>query len=203
MGGAPAVTIFAGLSVLLSALIVLLTYFGPYRRPEESGVVLASAIVALGLGATGVTEWVREAVRKPYVIYDYMYSNAIRVADAGRLRRDGVLATAKWVTVRRPAEDPARAGYEIFRTECRSCHTIDGYNGIRVLVKGWREDFIDYQLQHLNELKGFMPPFLGTEHERRVLARWLADLGRGRPFEGDWFRARGPAGGTPGAEAAP
>jgi mono/diheme cytochrome c family protein len=195
MGGAPAVTIFAALSVLLSVLIVLLTYFGPYRRPQESGVVLAAAIVALGLAVTGVTEWVREAVRKPYVIYGYMYSNAIRVADADRLRRDGVLATAKWVTAGRLVDaDPDRAGYEIFRTECRSCHTIDGYNGIRVLVKGWREDFIDYQLQHLNELKGFMPPFLGTEAERTALARWLAQLGRRRPFEGDWLRARSSAG---------
>jgi hypothetical protein len=53
---------------------------------------------------------------------------------------------------------------------------------MRPLVKGWREDFLDYQLQHLNELKGFMPPFIGTDDERRVLARWLASVGSERPF---------------------
>jgi mono/diheme cytochrome c family protein len=195
MGGAPAVTIFAGLSIALSAIIVLLTYFGPFRRPEETNVVLVASIAFLGLGVTGVTEWVREAVRKPYVIYGYMYSNGIRVADAPRVSERGVLASARWVSPGVSAdEDWRRAGWEIFRIECRSCHTIDGYNGIRPMVKGWREDFIDYQLGHLSELKGFMPPFMGTTSERRALARWLADLGGRKPFSPPFLMAeRAPA----------
>jgi len=183
MGGAPAVTIFAGLSVVLSVLIVVVTYFGPYRRPQEASVLTVATIAVLGLAATGVTEWVREAVRKPYVIYGYMYSNALRLEQVADVRRTGLLAQAKWVTLRDPSDpDWRRVGYEIFRTECRSCHTIDGYNGMRLMVKGWREEFVDYQLQHLNELKGFMPPFVGSDAERRVLARWLANLGREEPF---------------------
>jgi cytochrome bd-type quinol oxidase subunit 1 len=183
MGGAPAVTIFAGLSIALSALIVVVTYFGPYRRPQEASILTVSMIAFLGLGATGATEWVREAVRKPYIIYDYMYSNAIRLEQVAGLNESGVLAKAKWVTLR-DAGDPdwRRVGYEIFRTECRSCHTVDGYNGMRLMVKGWREEFVDYQLQHLNELKGFMPPFVGSEAERRVLARWLAHVGSEKPL---------------------
>ena len=43
-------------------------------------------------------------------------------------------------------------------------------------MKGWSRRLIDYQLQHLNELKGFMPPFVGTEEERQALAAWLASL---------------------------
>jgi mono/diheme cytochrome c family protein len=161
----------------------VLAWFGPYRRPQESGLIVAVTIAFFGLGATGVTEWVREAVRKPYIIYGYMYSNGIRVADADRIATQGILQTAKWVSVRDPQDaDWKRVGFEIFRSECRSCHTVDGYNGIRLMVKGWREDFVDYQLQHLNELKGFMPPFIGTPAERRALARWLAYLGRSRPI---------------------
>jgi hypothetical protein len=53
---------------------------------------------------------------------------------------------------------------------------VNGYNGIRFAVKGWRLSMIDYQLQHLNELKGFMPPFVGTTEERGALALWLASL---------------------------
>ena len=75
VGGAPAVTIFAALSVALSLLIVVITWAGPYRRPHLANALVASVLVVLGLGVTGVTEWVREAVRKPYVIYGYMYSN--------------------------------------------------------------------------------------------------------------------------------
>jgi mono/diheme cytochrome c family protein len=183
MGGAPAVTIFAGLSIVLSALIVLLTYFGPFRRPQDSSILVAATIAFLGLGVTGVTEWVREAVRKPYLIYGYMYSNGIRLGEVAAIRRAGILASAKWVTVRDAADpDWQHVGREIFRTECRACHTVDGYNGIRPMVKGWREEFLDYQLQHLNELKGFMPPFVGTEQERHALARWLAYLGQEQPF---------------------
>ncbi len=153
-------------------------------------MVLVAVIAFLGLGVTGVTEWVREAVRKPYIIYGYMYSNAIRVEDEARIREQGLLASAKWVSSRDVADpDWRRTGYEIFRTECRSCHTVDGYNGIRLMVKGWREDFIDYQLKHLNELKGFMPPFVGTDEERRVLARWLAEIGGQKPFAPPFLRA--------------
>lgn len=183
MGGAPAVTIFAGLSVLLSALIVAIAFVGPYRHPRFSNVLLAGVLAVLGLGVTGVTEWVREAVRKPYIIYDYMYSNGIRKTEVSRLTDTGILTVAKWVKV--AGVEPGReleAGAEVFRVSCRNCHTTDGYNGIRLMVKGWREDFIDYQLQRLDELKGFMPPFAGTPVERRALAKWLFQVGRGAPF---------------------
>ncbi len=183
MGGAPAVTIFAALSVLLSALIVAIAYLGPFRYPRFSNVLLAGVLAVLGLGVTGVTEWVREAVRKPYVIYGYMYSNGIRPSEVSRLSQTGVLAAAKWVKV--ASVEPGReleAGAEVFRVSCRSCHTVDGYNGIRPMVKGWREDFIDYQLRRLDELKGFMPPFAGTPAERQALAKWLLAVGRGAPF---------------------
>jgi len=178
VGGAPAVTIFAALSVMLSLLIVLITWFGPYRRPELANVLVASVLVVLGLGVTGVTEWVREAVRKPYVIYSYMYSNGILEADRAVVADRGILQTAKWVDVRAVAGNRAEAAAEVFRVECRSCHTIDGYNAVRPLLKGWSEPYIDYQLQRLNELKGYMPPFVGTDAERRALAIWLAEVGR-------------------------
>ena len=57
-----------------------------------------------------------------------------------------------------------------------SSDLVDGYNGMRGLVRGWTPEFADYQLQHLNRLKGFMPPFAGTEEERRALAAYLAGL---------------------------
>jgi mono/diheme cytochrome c family protein len=95
----------------------------------------------------------------------------------GRVREQGVLKSAKWV--RWHEVDPnavERAGEEVFRVECASCHTVNGYNSIRFAVKGWSETMIDYQLAHLNELKGFMPPFVGTEAERKALGGWLAGL---------------------------
>ena len=119
----------------------------------------------------------REAVRKPYIIYDYMYANTLRVNEMPRLQQQGILSSAKFVRFR--AVDPERlveSGRDIYRVQCASCHTVDGYNSIRFAVKGWRQEMIDYQLLHLNELKGFMPPFVGTDAERRALVAWLVSL---------------------------
>ena len=177
MGTAPPVTIFAGLSIFFSLLIVTFTYFGPYQYPRYFNLTFAFLIAVLALSATGVTEWVREAVRKPYIIYDYMYANTLRVADVPRVRQQGVLSAALWVhrhTV--DMEKPEVSGREVFRVQCASCHTVDGYNSIRFAVKGWSPEMIDYLLLHLNELKGFMPPFVGTEAERLALRAWLLTL---------------------------
>jgi hypothetical protein len=177
MGAAPAVTVFAGLSIFLSALVVAFTYFGPFQRPRHFNLVFAFLLAVLALSTTGVTEWVREAVRKPYIIYDYMYANSLRLADVERVREQGVLKSARWV--RQHVVDPnalERTGEEVFRVECASCHTVNGYNSIRFAVKGWSWAMIDYQLAHLNELKGFMPPFVGTEAERKALGDWLTSL---------------------------
>ena len=119
----------------------------------------------------------REAVRKPYIIYGYMYSNGLRLGDLERVRAQGVLKSARWV--RHHDLDPQHlgpAGEEIYRVQCTSCHTVDGYNGIRLAVKGWSWAMIDYQLDHLSSLKGFMPAFVGTEAERQALGAWLASL---------------------------
>jgi len=177
MGAAPAVTIFAGLSLFFSGLIVTFTYFGPYQNPRYFNLTSAFVIAVLALSSTAVTEWVREAVRKPYIIYNYMYANTLRLEDVPRIRQQGVLASAKFVHFHKV--DPqklAESGEDVFRVQCASCHTVDGYNSIRFAVKGWSGEMIDYQLVHLNELKGFMPPFVGTDDERRALAAWLINL---------------------------
>lgn len=177
MGGAPAVTIFAGLSIVFSLIIALFSWLGPVKSPKQTSFVFALGLLVMGFMVTAVTEWVREAIRKPYIIYNYMYSNSILKAHADKINEVGILNFAKWVTVKEiNEENMLKAGEEIFRIQCQSCHTIDGYNGIKKLVSGWSENYIDFQLQHLEMLKGFMPPFYGTEQERKALAKWIYNL---------------------------
>jgi mono/diheme cytochrome c family protein len=177
MGSAPAVTIFAGLSLFFSGLVVLFTYIGAYRNPRHFSLTFAFLIAVLALCSTGVTEWVREAVRKPYIIYGYMYANNLRPDQIAQVRQQGILKSALWVRVHEvDPQVPELAGEEVFRVDCASCHTLDGYNGIRFAVKGWGPAMIDYQLSHLNQLKRFMPPFAGTEEERQALGAWLVSL---------------------------
>jgi len=177
MGDAPAVTIFAGLTIFFSLLLVAFVFVSAYLYPRSFNIGLAMIALALGLVTTGVTEWVREAVRKPYLIYGYMWSNGIRLAEAPRLREQGVLPAAKWVAV--AAAEPGNemeAGAQIFRVECEACHTVYGYNGMRFMVRGWSQGLIREALGRLDELKGFMPPFVGTPTEREALVEWLHRL---------------------------
>ena len=149
----------------------------PYQHPRYFNLTFAFLIAVLALSTTGVTEWVREAVRKPYIVYGYMYANTLRVEDMSRVRQEGILKSAKFVHDHEVNPDERLvSGEDVFRVECASCHTVDGYNSMRFAVKGWSQPMIEYQLLHLNELKGFMPPFVGTEAERQALRDWLASL---------------------------
>ena len=173
-GGAPAVSILLAASVVTSAVLFLFAWLGPYRDPASLTPAYAALFVVMGFFATATTEWVREAVRKPYILYGYMYSNGFLKGEEKAYVGTGVLSRARFAM---PDEgDPIRRGREIFRIGCEPCHTIRGYNGVAPMVRGWNRDYIDRQLQHLDTLKGFMPPFIGSEEERRALARWLSTL---------------------------
>lgn len=181
-GGAPIVGVFTGASVLLSGMILVFGWFGAYRNPRQFSPAFASLLLVMGFFATGTTEWVREAARKPYILYGYMYSNSVRVADVQRINREGLLRAARWSHIREVTpENKLQAGRAVYTLQCLSCHEVDGYNPIRPLVRGWDEDYIDFQLSKLDTLKGFMPPFIGTPEERRALAHYLASL---QPPEG-------------------
>jgi mono/diheme cytochrome c family protein len=194
-GGAPVVMIFAGLSVLFSVLIFPFAYLIGYRQPQHFSPAIGALFLVLALLVTAVTEWVREAVRKPYIIYGYMYSNAILKEDMDIYRTHGFLPVAKWATIREfdPSNESEtlRAGAELFKGQCQHCHTVEGFNGITALVYGWSKAFTYEQLGRLNELKAFMPPFVGTDAERRALAKWLAGLNPPHVTEGQKHNAPG------------
>jgi len=78
----------------------------------------------------GGYERLREGTRKPFLIHSYMFSNGVRVAEISQVNEVGVLATSGWAGLA-AAADPATTGRQVFRAECASCHTIDGYQSIR------------------------------------------------------------------------
>lgn len=179
-GAAPVLQVFVAVSIMLSILVFLFSFTGTFKFARQFSQPLAILIVVLAFLTTGLTEWVREAIRKPYVIYGYMFSNAIRTEDVPILQKKGILVNTKWTTVPHVTHDNWRdAAKEIFRFQCSSCHTLDGYNALRPLIHGWDENMIDQALQRLHVLRGgVMPPFIGNEAERKALARWLAEIVR-------------------------
>jgi mono/diheme cytochrome c family protein len=176
LGGAAPVTLMNGMTLILSVIILWSVYFGPYRRPSHVSLTFAIVMLSLGLLTTGGAEWVREGIRKPFVIYDYLYSNG---TFAGQQKDPkGVMAIAQWSMYGSVDQAPSQiaAGQDVFRLQCAACHTVEGYNGIKPLVKNWTADFAAHQIDRLNMLKGYMPPFLGTPAERDALAAYLVSL---------------------------
>ena len=148
----------AGAALLVVASLALVAL-----RARRYGRLEAALLMILGFASMGASEWVREGLRKPWVIDRYMFVNGVRVAGpAGApvvdpfaldaLQAHGVLATSPWAAVPaayRPG-DPAfealpvteraaleaEAGREVFRLECAICHTERAHLGIRRLVRG-------------------------------------------------------------------
>src|SRR4030042_1878343 len=122
IGGSAVIQIFVALSLVFSLFIFGFTYLGAFREPRRFGFAMALMLLSMAFVVTGTGEWVREGVRKPYIIGDYMYANSIRMADVRRLNQEGVLANARWARV--SAIDPdneEEAGKEVFRLVCSRC----------------------------------------------------------------------------------
>jgi cytochrome bd-type quinol oxidase subunit 1 len=177
LGGSVVVQIFLILTLALSLFILAFSHLGAYLGARRFALPMALVLFSTSLVVVGSGEMYREAVRKPYIIGGYMYSNSIRLEDVGRVHDQGVLTAALWSRVSsiEPGNEEV-AGHEVFRLLCSSCHTVDGYNAVRPLVKNWSEDYINLQLQNLDILKEVMPPFLGSDAERQALAKWLSGL---------------------------
>lgn len=209
LGGAAPVSLMFFFTLAVSVLVFFYARFGAFARPQHVTPTAAALVLVLGLIATGGAEWVREGIRKPYLVYGVLYSNGLYANEIPALQGQSILAHARWSLVKSAEDaDPVTAGREVFRVQCMSCHTLDGYNAIRPLVAGWNRELLDTNIQHLDRLKGFMPPFVGTDAERRALVAYLETLNepsRQAPPPVGWQRpgSAAPAGATSAAPPAP
>jgi hypothetical protein len=176
-GSSAPLTMFFMLSMMFTGLILGLILLVALRQPRHFTWPTALLVLFFGLLATASTEMVREAIRRPFIIWNYMYSTSVRVDEVERLKSEGILSAARWTDIRKVTpENQVEAGRAVFDLQCRICHTVTGFNGIKPLIGGWREQTIYDFLGTMHETKRFMPPFLGNEDERRALAAWLASL---------------------------
>lgn len=174
---------------------VLLTFAIFAFRRARYGRVVTGVLMLAALFSIGGSEWAREDLRKPYVIGSVMFVNGVRQDQVESLKKNGVLTSARFVRLDASA-DEAAAGKEVFRLLCFECHTVDAYLGIRRLVRGRSSGALEGVLARLAVPHGNgtwseprvqlvtwrnrrMPPFVGTDDERRALAVYLAKLGGG------------------------
>jgi cytochrome bd-type quinol oxidase subunit 1/mono/diheme cytochrome c family protein len=235
--GQPVVQRAALVSIVASLAAILIILVIATFRQSSYGRVSTVTLLLLALLAMGGGEWMRESLRKPYVIGRFMFVNGVRLPAAegipepppeaawqaedrfsvDALNDNGVLPTALWTDRRAGDEgDPVRldpasrarqqaeAGREMFKLTCSACHTLDGYLAIRPLVRDQSVSSLERILSNLAKpvdqagnptswadpdlrlatWRGRrMPPFVGTDAERRALAIYLARIG-GNPAAG-------------------
>lgn len=172
------------LSLILSGTILVFAFVGPYLNPQGFSFKAAVLFLGFGLIVTGVSEYTRELLRKPYVIYGYMYSNSLLKENIAPINRTGYFASAKWAQASLPAQTTAwERGRVMFRFQCMSCHTQKGYRGMDNLLGQRGPEDIQRFLQVLRETDprknpyaGIMPPLVGHSDEVNDLALYLSTI---------------------------
>ncbi len=206
---------------LLTAVVFVALYLGPARHPGWLTPGFSLLLFLCGLGAFATGEFLREAVRKPYVIYNVLTGSQYCVTDTARLRRQGVLNSSAWIRLflarefpellddngsvrlqalkNLPHQDQARVGQAIFQYLCNDCHADrHGYSAVGYLIHGWNREMLVETIHHLHRTNFFMPPWVGTEEEAEALAAYLEAIAPKRPegmlfeLERDSFRSNGP-----------
>jgi cytochrome bd-type quinol oxidase subunit 1 len=172
------------LSLVLSGTVLLFAFFGPYLNPKAFTFRIAILFMICGLAVTGTTEWMREMLRKPYVVHGYIYSNGIHKSDIDQISQEGFLNRGKWAhALAETATSDTQRGELVFRGECMSCHTIRGYRSMQTMLGTRDEEAITNLLQMLqekdptkNNYAGIMPPLAANQEEVKSLAKYLATI---------------------------
>jgi mono/diheme cytochrome c family protein len=116
-------TLWSLTAALVIGVVVLLL------MPKLARGVTAVVLMAAAFAFFGGYERLREGTRKPFLIHSHMFSNGLLVSQIETINDDGLAAHSGWVAAGDPA--PEAFGERIFRAQCSSCHTMDGYQGIR------------------------------------------------------------------------
>ncbi|MCB2180856.1 MAG: cytochrome ubiquinol oxidase subunit I [Desulfobulbaceae bacterium] len=164
----PAMKPFISSFVVFSPLLILGGLLMAIKIPSGVSRSLAGLMLVIGLLYMGTFEFIREGGRRPYIIYDHMYSTAMFKDDVAKARTNGILESAKWVDRKALATaDTSRRGQEVFRLLCVSCHSIDGpLNDIKKIAANLTRADLELATTLMGKQLAFMPPFAGSQAEK-------------------------------------
>ncbi|MDR3233700.1 MAG: cytochrome ubiquinol oxidase subunit I [Planctomycetaceae bacterium] len=163
-------TLFAGLSVLVTLMIV----FGPIFNPKSVNVGFAVSIFILSLTALSVAEFSREAVRKPWIVDRIVLGNQIYASEVTERQKTGFLTDTYFTKL---PKDKLQLGGMVFMYHCNNCHAPDrGLSPAGLLVYGESKEKVKDKIRSLNVPVSSMPPWCGTENELDALADYLLSL---------------------------
>lgn len=181
-------------NVLLFVTCVAFVVIGFWGFLEPKHLPQLAMVLPLFLSVwlLGHFERVREFIRKPYVIADYMYSNGFRPDELEFFQYNGILKYATYARHSEVTEDNLiDAGEDVFMLTCSRCHTTGGING--VLNKftamygtgAWDPAAMKAFMSTMHNSRKFMPPFPGNDQEKEALVAYILDLKENpRPLPG-------------------
>lgn len=194
------------LMVLIFAITVavfVMLYLGPYRNPGWLSPGFAILFLALGFAAITTGEYIREAVRKPYIVYNVVMGNQILPEELPDFRREGYLEGGTWTKalvatqypqlmregkieearlLTLPEADQVKLGQVLFQYGCNNCHaTTQGFSPVGHLIRGWTPEMIRTVVREPEKVHFFMPPWAGTREEAELLTKYLVTIAPPHP----------------------
>lgn len=196
---ASALNVMAALISAGTVLMFVMAYFGPYKNPGWVTQGFAILLFAGGLANVTMGEFIREAVRKPYIVDNLVLGNQIFKDQVPQLQKSGFLNGGVWTryyvqTVapdvvdsagqiqadRLPNLEPEKRlmlGKVLYMYHCNNCHALDkGVSSVVSLTRGWTDDLMKISIIHLDRIHYFMPPWSGTIEEADLLAQYLNSI---------------------------
>jgi cytochrome bd-type quinol oxidase subunit 1/mono/diheme cytochrome c family protein len=203
---APVLNVLMAVLFAATGVVFLLLFFGPYRNPgliRSTG--FAACLLLFGITGFSTAEFIREAVRKPYIIYNVVLGNQILATgdEAERLEDHGYLEGGVWtkafvqanypgtlvngridqrLLLKLPRADRVALGGLIFQYHCNDCHAIaQGYSPVAPLLEGWSPAMIRSLIHDLDKTRFTMPPWSGTPEEAELLTVYLSSIAPMKP----------------------
>lgn len=189
-GGAVAMNLFFMFGVAASLMVAFYAYWGLIRQKRYVNLETSLTLALTALVATGSMEFVREGIRKPWLVPGYLYSNGLSIRDVEAYNATGMFDTDDSGNLRyphwiengwRPAEASSlQTGALIYQAQCAGCHTPSGVNDLAPLIANWDrdKDLSDF-VRRQHHRKPFMPPFAGSDQDLENLLDFLIELRNG------------------------
>ncbi len=164
--------------VAIGFTIGILGTIAPRRLPKH---LLIIPVIASFL-FLGTFERLREFIRKPYVIGEYMYANGILVEEYPLYQQTGILMHTPYSAITEITEEnKVAAGEAVFTIACSRCHTT---HGISSVVRKFERMYASKEplnaeamktyIKSMHNVRHYMPPFPGNDAELDALAEFVA-----------------------------
>ncbi len=202
LASAAVMNVFMAMVFALTIIVFITLYLGPYRNPGWLSPGFAGLLFIFGLAAFSASEFIREAVRKPFIIHNVVYGNQVLPQQVPELRRRGYLDGGLWtkafvaehypeairdgridnkMLLDLPYKDRLVLGKLLFQHHCNDCHAAElGYSAAGLLLQGRPREKIRQLVEDLDD-NYFMPPWCGTPEEAELLTDYLMTIKQPAP----------------------